>query len=250
MSSATSQVKGLCGGVIKVDTPKQDDGSMQGLGGVSHAVMASSSTLWENGTVLSYSFFGGTPFQRKKVMDVMGEWTWYANITFKQMAENDANATIRITFDPKKGSWSYVGNLAKTCVGPAPTMNFGWIDDDDSISKKERGVILHEFGHVLGLMHEHESPARSGIIRLKEREIIQYYSEKQGWDEATVRSQILDVYTKDSVSNYSQFDPTSIMMYFMPGSMNEGGVDIHETTELSSFDKGNFQHSITTNLAD
>ncbi|KAF9461763.1 hypothetical protein BDZ94DRAFT_1167173, partial [Collybia nuda] len=161
---------------------------------------------------LDYSFFGGTQFQRKKVIDTIVEWSWYANITFKQTTDNNATATIRITFDPKKGSWSYVGNTAKSCVGPAPTMNLGWIDDDNTISKKERGVILHEFGHVLGLMHEHESPARSGIIRLKEKEIIQYYSKNQGWDEATVRAQVLDVYSKDSVSNYSQFDPTSIMM--------------------------------------
>jgi hypothetical protein len=162
---------------------------------------------------LSYSFFGGTPNQHAKVQDVIEEWTWYANIKFKQVSNGDSNATLRITFDPKKGSWSYVGNTAEQCIGPEPTINFGWVKDTDSITKKERGVILHEFGHVLGLMHEHESPARSGAIRLKENEIIQHYRETQEWSEETVRQQILNVYSTESVSNYSRFDPMSIMVY-------------------------------------
>lgn len=162
--------------------------------------------------MLKYSFFGGTPKQQAKVEEVIQEWTWYANITFEKSPPKNSDATLRITFDPTKGSWSYVGNSAKSCVGPAPTINLGWISDTDTIAKKERGVILHEFGHVLGLMHEHESPARNASLRLKEREIIQYYSETQNWDEATVRKQVLDVYSKESVSNYSKLDAGSIMM--------------------------------------
>jgi hypothetical protein len=34
------------------------------------------------------------------------------------------------------------------------TMNLGWIADTNVISDDERGVVLHEFGHVLGLLHE------------------------------------------------------------------------------------------------
>jgi hypothetical protein len=34
------------------------------------------------------------------------------------------------------------------------TMNLGWITDYEGISDDERGVILHEFGHCLGLLHE------------------------------------------------------------------------------------------------
>ena len=33
-------------------------------------------------------------------------------------------------------------------------MNLGFID---------RGTILHEFGHALGLIHEHQSPASGGF---------------------------------------------------------------------------------------
>ena len=36
-------------------------------------------------------------------------------------------------------------------------MNLGWIDQNKKPSAI-RQVILHEFGHALGAVHEHESP--------------------------------------------------------------------------------------------
>jgi hypothetical protein len=36
-------------------------------------------------------------------------------------------------------------------------MNLGWINDNKS-EDDLRSVILHEFGHALGAVHEHESP--------------------------------------------------------------------------------------------
>ena len=48
-------------------------------------------------------------------------------------------------------------------------MNLGWLDgSSDTITDNERGVILHEFGHAIGLLHEHQSPLRSDKITLKE----------------------------------------------------------------------------------
>ena len=40
-------------------------------------------------------------------------------------------------------------------------MNYGWIDAD-SPEEELRSVVLHEFGHALGLIHEHQNPL-SGI---------------------------------------------------------------------------------------
>jgi len=36
-------------------------------------------------------------------------------------------------------------------------MNFGWFDDNTSDSEFSRTVI-HEFGHALGMIHEHQHP--------------------------------------------------------------------------------------------
>jgi hypothetical protein len=82
---------------------------------------------------------------------------------------------LRIAFRPSGGSWSYgacidtiivVFRAHETPVGkanlainkPNATMNLGWIGKDAQISSDESSVILPEFGHVLGLLHEYVPP--------------------------------------------------------------------------------------------
>ena len=113
-------------------------------------------------------------------------------------------------------------------------MNLGWIDDTSiKIAANERGTILHEFGHALGLMHEHQSPARGGTLTLDEdgklihlmggipstspdmfcAAVYEYYMRTQNWSRDLVKQQIIDVYSTKDVSNFSQLDTKSIMMY-------------------------------------
>lgn len=43
--------------------------------------------------------------------------------------------------------------------------------------------------------------------------VYDFYTKSQGWSRALVKQEILDVYNAGDISNYSQFDSTSIMMY-------------------------------------
>lgn len=56
-------------------------------------------------------------------------------------------ANIRVSFQPNKGSWAFVGTDHLSYKSPEPTVNFGWIDVP---------TIIHEFGHCLGMIHEAE----------------------------------------------------------------------------------------------
>jgi len=38
-----------------------------------------------------------------------------------------------------------------------PTMNYGWLKDDTD-DVEYRRVVIHEFGHALGAIHEHQNP--------------------------------------------------------------------------------------------
>jgi hypothetical protein len=58
----------------------------------------------------------------------------------------------------------------------------------------------------------HQSPARNGTLNLDEDAVYAYYAATQGWDKATIKAQIIDVYNATDVSNYSALDLTSIMM--------------------------------------
>ena len=102
-----------------------------------------------------------------KVHRTITEWSKYANISFS--FQQTGTPQIRITFDPNGGSWSFVGNENTSIDATKATMNLGWLDgNSNTISDDEHGVILHEFGHVIGLLHEHQSPLRGDKIILKE----------------------------------------------------------------------------------
>ncbi|KIJ93251.1 hypothetical protein K443DRAFT_125661, partial [Laccaria amethystina LaAM-08-1] len=210
-----------------------------GRGAVMRAVVVKATRLWDNGSTLTYTFTGpkaGNATQQSKVKTVVQEWEKYANVNLTFVPTG--NATIRITFDPKSGSWSYVGKEIDLIDANHPTMNLGWIGGHSTtITAAERGVILHEFGHTLGLMHEHQSPVRDGTITLKESAVIEFYKKTQGWTEQEVRQQILSVYNVSDVSNFSTLDVKSIMMYFMPAAMNHQNLEIKPNNVLSETDK-------------
>ena len=87
----------------------------------------------------------------------MSEWAKYAGVTFSLVDLNTSPAAplIRITFDPSAGNWSALGSLAQNVPAAQATMNLGWIFDSVDEQPFEKGVILHEFGHALGLTHEY-----------------------------------------------------------------------------------------------
>ena len=91
----------------------------------------------------------------------MSEWTKYAGVAFSLVTATVSPAPlIRITFDPSAGNWSALGSLAQNVPAAQATMNLGWIFDSADEHPFEKGVILHEFGHALGLVHEYSGEHR------------------------------------------------------------------------------------------
>ncbi|KAF5309135.1 hypothetical protein D9619_012801 [Psilocybe cf. subviscida] len=213
-----------------------------------HAVVTEPDNLWENGKTITYSFLGpaplsGTPRQQKKVIKVLtstpSTWKDYANIKFKLLPSSlpASQAIVRIQFIKGTASWAHIGRKCQYIDPSLPTMNLGWIADSDNLSDTDRAVVLHEFGHVLGLLHEHQSPAIGGVITLKAQQVKEVFKRTKGWSEKQVEEQILRPYQSSELTNFTEFDSNSIMMYYMPREMNDQDIDIAPNDALSKFDK-------------
>lgn len=180
--------------------------------------------LWMNGSTLRVRFMGGTAGQQAQVREQAAWWTAHANLRFD--FNNAPDAEIRVAFDPTKGAWSYVGTDCRGIPMDQPTMNLGFMDG---------GTVAHEFGHAIGLMHEHQNPA--GGIQWNEAAVIRDLSgPPNNWSVATIRHNVLNKYSVDQV-NGTAFDPDSVMLYFFPDEWVLSGVGTRANPVLSATDK-------------
>jgi hypothetical protein len=183
---------------------------------------------WEK-RVLHIKFLGGHPKVRSRVEAVAKEWEQYEPITLQ--FDDAADADIRIGFSAP-GSWSYVGTCRRGAKDSA-TMNFGWLTPDTDDTEYHR-VVLHEFGHALGLGHEHENP--SAKIPWNEAAVIAYYKKTQNWSEKETRENVMKKYSEAETS-HTRYDRDSIMEYPIPKELTDGKFEVGWNTKLSDTDK-------------
>lgn len=166
--------------------------------------------MWSNGRTLRIGFLDGTASTRARVAALATEWTKHAKLTF-EFVDDVSTAEVRVAFEPG-GSWSLVGTEALTAAVDEPTMNFGWLSEDEPDAWEP--VVLHEFGHAIGCVHEHSSPA--GPIPWDLPAVYRYYRGAPNlWTVDEVKRNILDKYAGDQ-TRHTAFDPESIMLYAIP----------------------------------
>lgn len=183
---------------------------------------------WRPGSTVGVKFLDGSASQRRKVQHWAEHWLEFANLNFRFGAPN---GEIAITFRPG-GSYSLIGTDAMA-VTYGPTMQFGWVTDDSG-DESDRAVILHEFGHALGLGHEQAHP--NSDIHWDRAKADSYYRLTQGWDERTVEVNVFETYSLTAVES-TPYDRTSIMQYPVPAELTADGRGIGWNTELAYYDK-------------
>lgn len=180
------------------------------------------SKLWDCGSVLDFHFLGGTEDQKQYVRTHAVQWTQYANLIMRFDQPVDT-AEMRVDFR-RAGNWSLVGTDNLRRSAPRATMNL-----------QQLSSTLHEVGHAIGCTHEHSSP--SSPIKWNKPVVYQALGgPPNNWDQAKVDHNVFRKYDA-SLTQFSTFDPASIMLYHFPTSWTLNGVATSRNKVLSNTDK-------------
>jgi len=143
--------------------------------------------------------------KRKEIIkNKIKSWSDICSISFEFLDNDNSNAIIRITFK-ETGSYSHIGTDNLNVDKMKETMNL-----HPYIFRYDDGTILHEFGHVLGLWHEHQHI--DSKIQWNKQIIYDYYSKHFNWSKEKVDYNILDRYQDDDYLAFD-YDEKSIMHY-------------------------------------
>jgi hypothetical protein len=186
--------------------------------------------LWEVGQELRIRFLDGTPALHERVKAEANQWLDFANLEFN--FGNHPEAEIRITFRGS-GYRSLVGiDALRRPDQTMATMTLGGFTEHAE-DKEMRRVVLHEFGHAIGCVHEQSNPTID--IPWDIEKVYTYYA-RLGWDKDMVDRNVLKRYAKSEV-HFTNHDPVSIMQYPVNREHTLNGFEIGWNTELSARDK-------------
>jgi hypothetical protein len=194
---------------------------------------------------------------------------------FQQNAvwKKGSTGTVTVTFAKcatcDDASWSMIGSES-TASNPSMTLNFidppfvdfmyngktypysdfkdatrNWCSDqrtDCDANWLPGATILHEFGHALGMLHEHQNNLfNSNSIKLNKNAVISYYN-SIGLGEEGAYTNMLEVYdcsNNKGLCDYdgSKFDQDSIMLYHLPDNLVDGPNPTKGNFKYSALDK-------------
>lgn len=211
--------------------------------------IAETGKLWDrearsqkNTVKLSVFIHGGTLEDQILVQSEASKWTTFGNIDFtfqtKEIEGHEYDITVKIHNDKNevsKGGTSYVGTDSKKHGSIEESSMNLWINSDMPIDLRRR-YIIHEFGHALGLRHEHAHPERT--FTFDEKKTLAD-CRRMKWSRRECKNFKLNT-LKGRKYMFFEYDAGSIMHYSIHQDNLIGDYDeriLSAATELSLMDK-------------
>lgn len=189
--------------------------------------VALEAALWPQFSTVRISLMEMTKEQEKFIKDNINKWAPYINLKLEFTKELDGDIRIKADNDLLGGN-SYYGTQGKQTAGAGePTMNIGF---KGGLNELNARVIMHEFGHALGLAHEHQHPENT--LDLNFERIRKYHTEK---NEPSAHEWFFPFDSQTVVT--SPYDQASVMHYTILKDFRNSGHYVEGGSELSEGDK-------------
>jgi serralysin len=115
-------------------------------------------------------------------------------------------------------------------------MNLALLSETDAITEEDRRAILHEFGHVLGLIEEHLNP-KADLPWNKEEVYATLSGPLSNWSQNQIDFNRFRKFKPGELPDYREFDPEAVMNTDLPRNFFEHDIQIRRGLVLSRSDK-------------